>query len=176
MYVKNHKGFTLLEAMIVITTSAVLVMAGTLALSSLFGSSGRVSHMRVVDSAGNDILRIIANTIGFQRAYSLATGATTYLRADCVTSGSVEGQTLTVNDEFGQTVMMLDSNSQIASNSMVISGIAQDLTISNLKFTWSCNPTKNDLLGVSFNLTANSASYGNISKDFYTEVNMYNSF
>ena len=94
-----------------------------------------------------------------------------------------------VYDDFGETILGMNPDGQIASESamslpevqptptpVLISGMTAGLSISNLKFVWTCISGKNDTVKISFTLKSTSGSYGNLSKDFYTSVNMYNSF
>lgn len=169
-----RQGFTLLETMIAISMAAILVMLGTVSLSGLFTSSGTTETKQKLSIAGNRILKNLENGLTYQKITGMSDANGSYTRDDCLNNllDGIEADNVSVKDLFGSTTYGLagtDPDFYLASGSASISPTG--FIVKDLLFTWKCSASKNDLLKISFTLYS-----GTTNQNFYTEINMYNSF
>jgi prepilin-type N-terminal cleavage/methylation domain-containing protein len=170
------KGYTLIEVIISMLLLVIILVGGT----ALFYQSLRSSGLSDVDlgltSSLRSVLSSIEKDIRFGQVVSVGTG----FRLDCVSAGSVAGDSLTVNDLVGAETVYSLENDRIAStssqmgNTVFVSPV--ELKIERLAFTWFCQGGVSDKIKVEIDASNIVLGSGvGVTRKVSTEISLFNS-
>ncbi len=172
------KGYTLIEVIIAVMLLAIILLGGT----SLFYQNLKVSGISDVDSnlsnALKNTLSSIEKDIRFGQVNAVAAGT----RLECVAAGidGYAGNTLSVSDLGGYGTVYSIVNGKVASTSSETSRVSyltsDDLTITNLEFTWYCDTNISDKIKIAIDGSSNALNTGiKVEQTVSTEINLLNS-
>ena len=173
------KGYTLIEVIISMLLLVIILVGGT----SLFYQSLKSSGLSDVDLGLTSSLRSVLSSIEKDIRFSQVVSVGSESRIDCVSAGSVTGDSLTVNDLVGaETVYTLDNNFRIAStSSQMINTVfvsPAEIKIESLTFTWFCQGGVSDKIKVEIDASNEVLVLGpsvGVTRKVSTEISLFNS-
>ena len=174
------KGYTLIELVIVITLLAVVLLGGTSIFYKNLRSSGLGNVDLSVSSELRGIMSVLEKTLRFSVISGIRSGDTSYTRTDCLKTGSVTGDTLTIIDLGGFESVYSLNIEKIASTSTATAQKAYltsgNSKVRSLAFTWYCESGVSDKIKIDIEMASSVlGSDFEISRKISNEINLLNS-
>jgi len=178
----RHKGYTLVELVVVVSLISVVLLGGTAVFYRSLRSNALGNMDLTINLESRSVLSLIEKDIRFGSVKSivLSSPPTIYERSDCLSAGSIVGDMLVVSDMQGLETTYSLSSEKVASTSAVPSTVfltnSSAVTVKTLRFTWYCQSGISDKIKIDISMENPTAADDLVvSRTISKEINLLNS-